>query len=93
MATSNSEQNAQNDWWLSKANIEAIRDYTIQQGLIMKASKDPNDTRVQNISVTLTPMKFPAELFQLACSIQSDINSLIDAISKDDHFLKNALER
>lgn len=85
--------NDRNGWWTCRANIESIRDFAVQHGLTMKATKDPYDSQVTNISVTLTPTKFPAELFLLAQSIQSDINNLVDAISRDDHFLESALER
>lgn len=95
MATKDSRKYPEDekDWWTSRENVQAIRDFAIQQGLLMKASREPNERRAVNITVTLTPFKFPAEFFRLACNIQQDINSLIDAISRDEHFLKTVLER
>ena len=81
------------EWWESGANIEAIKDYAIQQGLIVKTSDDPSDETVTNVSVTLTPSLFPKELFGLACSIAVDLNSLVDAVSRDASFLENTLQR
>ena len=67
----------ENDWWTSK----------------VKATNDPSDCSVVNVSVTLTPSKFPAELFHFAHNIQRSINTLIDAVSRDDQFLNSVLER
>ena len=83
----------ENDWWTSKSNIQAIRDFAMLQGLIVKATNHPSDCSVVNVSVTLTPSKFPAELFHLAHNIQRSINTLIDAVSRDDQFLNSVLER
>lgn len=87
------ERSPHHNWWDSRANIEAIRDYAIQQGLIIKATNDPSDGRVVNVSVTLTPSIFPKELFDSACSIAADVNSLVDAVSRDHQFLENTLQR
>lgn len=81
------------EWWESCANIEAMKDYAIQQGLIVKASSDSNNGTVTNVSVTLTPSLFPKELFELACSIAVDLNNLVDMISRDSWFLENTLQR
>ena len=80
-------------WWESKANIESIRDYAIQSGLLIKASNDPGDGRAVNISTTLLPSKFPQELFDLASNIAPHINELIDAVSRDHAFLDSVLKR
>ena len=80
-------------WWESQANIESIRDYAIQQGLLIRASDDPKDGRAVNIAVTLFPSKFPQELFELAYSIAPDINDMIDAVSRDHQFLESVLKR
>ena len=87
------ESSSAAEWWASHDNIEAIKDYAIQQGLLLKATNDPNDGTVTNVSVTLTPSRFPDELFKLAYSIAADINSLVDAISRDTAFLENTLQR
>ena len=81
------------EWWASRDNIEAIKDYAIQHGLIIKATNDPSDVTVTNVSLTLTPSLFPEELFELACLIAVDINSLVDAISRDTQFLESTLHR
>ena len=80
-------------WWESKANIESIRDYAIQSGLLIKASNDPEDGAAVNISTTLLPSKFPQELFGLASSIAEPINELLDAVSRDHAFLDSVLKR
>ena len=87
------ESSSAAEWWASHDNIEAIKDYAIQQGLLLKATNDPNDGTITNVSLTLTPSLFPDELFELACSIAVDINSLVDAISKETVFLENTLQR
>ena len=81
------------EWWSSRANIEAIKDYAIQHGLIIKATNDPSDQTVTNVSVTLTPSLFPKDLFDLARAIAVDLNSLVDAVSRDFWFLENVLQR
>ena len=81
------------EWWKSPANIEAIKDYALQLGLIIKATNDPSDQTVTNVSITLTPSVFPKELFNLACLTAVDINSLVDAVSNDPSFLENSLQR
>ena len=87
------EPSSKQEWWKSSANISAIKDYAIQQGLLVKATRDPSDETVTNVSVTLTPSLFPRELFDLACSIAADLNSLVDRVSRDELFLENALQR
>lgn len=87
------ESSHTHEWWKSDANIEAIKDFAIQQGLIVKASDTPGDETVTNVSVTLTPSLFPKELFGLACSIAVDLNCLVDVISGDAWFLENTLQR
>ena len=87
------EPSSKQEWWRSSANISAIKDYAIQQGLLVKATRDPSDETVTNVSVTLTPSLFPRELFDLACSIAADLNSLVDRVSRDEQFLENALQR
>ena len=81
------------EWWSSHTNISAIKDYAIQQGLLVKTTSDPSDETVTNVSITLTPSLFPKELFDLACSIATDLNSLVDGVSRDNLFLENALHR
>ena len=78
-------------WWESEATIESIRDYAIQSGLLIKASGQ--EGRAVNIPVTLLPSKFPQELFELAYDIAPGINSLIDAVSKNNEFLESTLTR
>ena len=87
------EASSTQEWWNSGANISAIKDYAIQQGLLVKSTRDPSDETVTNVSVTLTPSLFPKELFDLACSIAADLNSLVDCVSRDELFLENALQR
>ena len=87
------EPSSTQEWWKSSANISAIKDYAIQQGLLVKATRDLSDETVTNVSVTLTPSLFPRELFDLACSIAADLNSLVDHVSRDQQFLESALER
>ena len=86
-------ESSEQEWWKSSANISAIKDYAIQQGLLVKANRDPGDETVTNVSVTLTPSLFPKGLFDLSCSIAADLNSLVDRVSRDDLFLENALQR
>ena len=45
-----------------------------------------------NIAITLQPSKFPQELYDLAWSIQTDLNELIDAVSRDHEFLEESLQ-
>jgi hypothetical protein len=87
------EPSSKQEWWKSSANISAIKDYAIQQGLLVKATRDPSDETVTNVSVTLTPSLFPRELFDLACSIAADLNSLVDRVSRDEQFLEDSLQR
>ena len=87
------ELSSKQEWWKSSANISAIKDYAIQQGLLVKATRDPSDETVTNVSVTLTPSLFPRELFDLAHSIAADLNSLVDHVSRDELFMENALQR
>ena len=87
------EPPSKQEWWKSSANISAIKDYAIQQGLLVRASRDPSDETVTNVSVTLFPSLFPKELFDLARSIAADLNSLVDRVSRDELFLENELQR
>lgn len=80
------------DWWQSKDNAHAVRDYAILLGLLKKSSQDVNDPSVTQVSVTLSPSKFPSELFQRAMDVQRDMNLLVDAVSQDREFIAEALE-
>ena len=79
-------------WWESEAAIESIRDFAVQSGLLIKAS-GKEEGRAVNVPVTLLPSKFPQELFELAYDIAPGINSLVDAISKDNEFLESTLKK
>lgn len=79
------------EWWKDEKTFEAIRDFSLLQGILKKSSSDPSDLNVTNLSVTLTPFHFPEELFSHACSIQTSINHLMDAVSRDQHFLSSVL--
>ena len=81
------------EWWEDERAFEAIRDFVVLHGILKKSSHDPGDLNVTNLSVTLTPFHFPEELFHHACSIQTSINSLIDAVSLDIQFLSTVLKR
>jgi hypothetical protein len=89
------ELSSKQEWWKSSANISAMnsKDYAIQQGLLVKTTRDPIDEMVTNVSVTLTPSLFSRELFDLACFIAANLNSLVDRVSGDKLFMENALQR
>ncbi len=81
------------EWWKNQEAVEVIKDFATLQGLIKKSSSDPDDSSVVNVSVSLTPFKFSRDLFNQARSIQKHINLLVDAISRDHHFLTEILKR
>lgn len=83
MATDTEEE-----WWRVTANIRAVHDYAHMAGLLYR----PTDGLV-NIAVTLQPTKFPQELFKLVSEIQPDLNSLVDAVSRDVQFLTESLKK
>ena len=94
MATSISESDT--EWWKDPATIQSIRHYAHMSGLLYcpPPSPDTSDaTPAVNIAVTLQPSKFPKELFEVVRSLQPEINSLLDAVSRDVDFLKEALSR
>ena len=78
-------------WWQSETNLAAIRDYALQRGLLIRASKDPRDDRCLQSAVTVVPTLYPEELFHLACSVQKNVNELVHAVSRDRQFLTTAL--
>ena len=83
----------ESEWWQQEQNIVAVRDYAIQNGLLLRATKDPKDDRCVHVALTLVPSRFPEELFHLAHEIQEDINTVIDAVSRDHEFLTSVLGR
>ena len=81
------------DWWQDPGNIRAIREYAHLAGLLVRSSTDNEENHsAMNIAVTLQPSKFPQELYDLAWSIQTDLNELIDAVSRDHEFLEESLQ-
>ena len=81
------------EWWRERANIRAIKDLAAAHGLMIRSSREPGEERCGIVSVSIVPSKFPRELYELACVVQKDFNSLIDAVSKDHDFLTTALDR
>ena len=79
------------EWF--QENLEAIRDHAFICGLLLRSSSNPNDFTVKNIAVNITPLPFPAELYQLGVEIQPALNLLIDAVSRDHVFLEESLKR
>ena len=102
MATTTASSDPDTGWWNDPAAIQAVRHYAHTAGLLYclpppppptSSSSRSANTAAVNIAVTLQPSKFPKELYELAWAIQPDINSLVDAVSRDLDFLKEALDR
>ena len=81
------------EWWKTESGLTTVRDYAMGNGLLVRASDDPTDDSCVPVAVSVLPSKFPEELFQLACAIQQDWNTLVEAISKDHDFLQSVLAR
>ncbi len=81
------------EWWKDSKAIESIRDFALLQGILKRSSSKLDDLTLTNVSVALTPFKFPTQLFQHALTIQTHINLLVDAVSHDYQFLSDTLKR
>ena len=63
-------------------------------GMLFNVKKDDEDEEASvYVSFTLLPSPFPRQHYNHIKSTQTIINTLIDNISRDYKFLKDALER
>lgn len=81
------------EWWRDEANIKTTKDLAASHGLMVRSSREPREERCGIVSVSIVPSKFPRELYELACAVQKDFNTLVDAVSMDHDFLTTALSR
>ena len=91
--TTMSDTDLDSRWYENEANLKAVMDLAVYSGLVVKASADPTDFRVCNVSLMAKPSLFPEELFATAQDVQPTLNSVVDAISQDQVFMTTALER
>ncbi|XP_055508707.1 glutathione synthetase-like [Leucoraja erinacea] len=70
----------------------AAKDAALLQGVLMRTKEDPNSSETINYApFTLFPSPVPTRLFTQAFEVQQDFNVLVDKISMDSEFLKQAL--
>ena len=81
------------EWWCDEANVRAVKDLATSRGLMVRSSRDKGEERCQMVSVSIVPSMFPKELYELACTVQKDFNTLIEAVSRDHEFLTTALKK
>lgn len=96
MTTTYSDPSVDSDpiWWKDPATIQAIRHHAHLSGLLYRPLHLPISSQLAgNMSVTLQPSKFPEDQFHQVWDVQPSVNSLVDAVSRDVQFLKEALER
>ena len=79
------------EWWRDEDNVLAIQHYAHLAGLLYHLPGRPGV--LGNIPLTLQPANFPKELFQLVWELQPQLNSLVDAVSRDTQFLSDSLSR
>lgn len=94
MATTTTSESSDGEWWKDPTTIQAVRQYAQLAGLLYCPL--PNsiaNTSTVNVTITLHPSKFPKELYDFVWEIQPHMNSLVDAVSRDHDFLKEALDR
>ena len=80
------------DWWNGHAVAKSVREFAHLAGLLIRPSSTSCDQSAVNFNVTLTPTKFPQDLFELVMSIQPDLNLLFDSVSGDLEFLEESLQ-
>ncbi|KAI1285166.1 Glutathione synthetase [Halotydeus destructor] len=79
---------------VSLSEIEnETRDYSLVKGIVLRSKTLEIDTIVEQAPVTIFPSPFPRKYFELAVSLQQDVNLLMHRISFDHAFLKASLER
>ena len=80
-------------WWTDPSIIESIQEFAHLAGVLIRSASSNHDKSAIIVPVTLRPSKFPCEQFELVMSIQPDLNHLLDAVSRDEEFLKESLQR
>ena len=78
---------------MDPSTVESIREFAHLAGVLVRSSPSNCHKSAVNVPVTLRPSKFPREQFELAMAIQPDLNYLLDAVSRDEQFLQESLER
>ena len=73
------------EWWGEEEVLSTLQDYAVCSGLLL-----PSGTP---LPLSVTPAAFPQDLYHLARSVQKDVNTVIDAVSRDCAFMKEALQR
>lgn len=72
------------EWWGEEEVLSTLQDYAVCSGLLL-----PSGTP---LPLSVTPAAFPQDLYHLARSVQKDVNTVIDAVSRDCAFMKEALQ-
>jgi hypothetical protein len=76
-------------WWEDKGSLASVRDYIYSHGLLIASHTDS----LRSFSISLKPSPFPESQFKHVVGIQTSLNSIVDAISKDDAFLRDSFSR
>ena len=84
---------SEEEWWKDSDNVQALKMLAHSCGSHTKALPDKFNDEAQINQIVLFPTFFPRELFELACAVQMDFNTLMDAVSVDHSFLKSTLDR
>ena len=75
-------------WWRDPRLLATAKDYAVLNGLLY-GSQDGGCT---NVSISLQPAAFPHQLFHKVMSNQEAVNTIVDALSKDNEFLTSAFK-
>ncbi|XP_029994818.1 glutathione synthetase-like [Sphaeramia orbicularis] len=71
---------------------EVAKDEALLQGVVMRTRETPNSSELVTYApLTLFPTSVPKAVFLQALAVQTHYNTLVDRISQDSDFLKEAL--
>uniref|UniRef100_A0A672ZL99 Glutathione synthetase n=1 Tax=Sphaeramia orbicularis TaxID=375764 RepID=A0A672ZL99_9TELE len=71
---------------------EVAKDEALLQGVVMRTRETPNSSELVTYTpLTLFPTSVPKAVFLQALAVQTHYNTLVDRISQDSDFLKEAL--
>ncbi|KAK2851026.1 hypothetical protein Q5P01_007302 [Channa striata] len=77
---------------LIKDLADVAKDQVLLQGVLMRVQESPNSSEVVTYApFTLFPSPVPKAVFLQALAVQTHYNTLVDKISQDQDFLKEAL--
>ena len=78
-------------WWDDAASLVAVQQMVHLNSVLMRPST--KTIQPSNVSVTLEPSLFPLEQYQYVSGLQTVLNELVDAVSRDHDFIVQTFER